>query len=38
MKSYAANGARPPAANQAAPKTKPGKKPSRAAVRVKAGR
>jgi TPP-dependent pyruvate/acetoin dehydrogenase alpha subunit len=36
MKSYAANGARPPGAKQAAPKGKPGKKPARAAVRVRA--
>ena len=38
MKSHTVNGARPPAANQAAPKAKPGKKPARAAVRAKAGR
>jgi TPP-dependent pyruvate/acetoin dehydrogenase alpha subunit len=38
LKSFSPNGARPPAAKQAAPKTKPGKKPARAAVRVKAGR
>jgi hypothetical protein len=40
LKSYAANGARPPAAKQAASKAKPGKKPARAAlgVRAKAGR
>jgi hypothetical protein len=38
MKSYAANGARPPAAKQTAPKAKPGKKTSRASVRARAGR
>src|SRR6202162_806496 len=36
MISSTANGARPPAAKQAAPKAKPGKKPARAAVRVRA--
>jgi septum formation inhibitor MinC len=36
MKSYAANGSRPPAAAQAAPKAKPAKKPVRSAVRVRA--
>src|SRR4029077_663247 len=36
LKSYAANGARPPAVKQAASKAKPGKKTARAAVRVRA--
>ena len=36
LKSYAANGARPPAAAPAAPKAKPVKKPARAGVRVRA--
>jgi len=36
--SYSANGARPPAEKQAAPKEKSGKKPARAPVRAKAGR
>jgi TPP-dependent pyruvate/acetoin dehydrogenase alpha subunit len=36
MKSHAANGARPPAAAHTASKAKPGKKPARAAVRVRA--
>jgi len=36
VNSFAANGARPPAATQAAPKAKPGKKPARAAIRVRA--
>jgi len=38
MKSYAVNGARPPATKHATPKAKPGKKPARAAARAKAGR
>ena len=39
MSSYTtANGARPPAAKQAAPKEKPAKKPGRTPVRAKAGR
>jgi pyruvate dehydrogenase E1 component alpha subunit/2-oxoisovalerate dehydrogenase E1 component alpha subunit len=36
LKSYAANGARPRATEHAEPKTKPGKKPERAAVRIRA--
>jgi hypothetical protein len=36
LKPYSANGARPPAGKQAEPKAKPGKKPARAAVRVRA--
>jgi TPP-dependent pyruvate/acetoin dehydrogenase alpha subunit len=35
LKSVSANGARPPAAKQEAPKAKPAKKPARAAARVK---
>ncbi len=38
MNSVTANGARPPAAKQPAPKEKPGKKPARTPVRAKAGR
>jgi hypothetical protein len=36
LKSFAANGARPPAVKQPVPKAKPGKKPARAAARVRA--
>jgi hypothetical protein len=36
LKSFASNGARPPAAGPAGPKAKPGKKPARAGVRVRA--
>jgi TPP-dependent pyruvate/acetoin dehydrogenase alpha subunit len=36
LKSYAANGAGPRGTEHAAPKTKPGKKPERAAVRIRA--
>jgi TPP-dependent pyruvate/acetoin dehydrogenase alpha subunit len=38
MKSYAANGARPPSAAPSSPKTKAGKKTARTAVRAKVGR
>ena len=38
MDSYTANGARPPAAKEAAPKGKAGKKPTRSPVRAKVGR
>ncbi len=38
LNTYSPNGTRPPAARQETPKSKPGKKPARAAVRAKTGR